>query len=312
MKSAAFDRRAHPPGAAFSTMVTEDGWALRLMEWPQPADRSPRGSILFANGRGDFVEKYLEALAHWHDLGWAVASFDWRGQGDSRGEIIAGHLDSLDPLVGDLHMLLKRWMAAAPAPHVLIGHSMGGHLALRLIAERHPPIAAAILSAPMIGINASPLPTWLSRCVARTLSLLGMSKRRAWKENERPALAGVSRKRFLTTCAERYEDEMWWKRQQPGFDLGPPSWGWLDAAYRSIARVTPELLKRIDIPVLIIGTDRDRLVSPAAIRGAAALMPKAELVMFADAAHEILRESDPVRVAALDQIDQFLDRHAPR
>ena len=29
------------------------------MEWPQPKGRPVRGSLLFAGGRGDFVEKYL-------------------------------------------------------------------------------------------------------------------------------------------------------------------------------------------------------------------------------------------------------------
>ena len=66
------------------------------------------------------------------------------------------------------------------------------------------------------------------------------------------------------------------------------------------------------IPVLLIGTERDRLVSPAAIRRAAGQLPEAEILMFDDAAHEILRERDPVRLRALAGIDAFLDRHAPR
>ena len=38
-------------------------------------------------------------------------------------------------------------------------------------------------------------------------------------------------------------------------------------------------------------------------------MPRAELLRFgAEAAHEILREADPVRDQALERIDEFLDR----
>jgi alpha-beta hydrolase superfamily lysophospholipase len=33
--------------------------------------------------------------------------------------------------------------------------------------------------------------------------------------------------------------------------------------------------------------------------------------MFTGCAHEILRERDPVRLAALARIDAFLDAHAP-
>jgi lysophospholipase len=64
--------------------------------------------------------------------------------------------------------------------------------------------------------------------------------------------------------------------------------------------------------MLLIGTERDRLVSPAAIRRAASLLPNGELEMFDDAAHEILRERDEVRLKALARIDEFLDRNAPR
>jgi lysophospholipase len=310
MKFTEIDRRARPSDASFSSWAAPDGWTLRRMDWPQKDAASARGSLLFVGGRGDFIEKYLEAHAHWHCRGWNVASFDWRGQGDSRGDIIGGHLDSFDPLVEDLDALVTAWVKDTPGPHVLVGHSMGGHLVLRTVAERRLKVDAVVLVAPMIGINASPIPPWLSSIVAHVFRSLGLGKRRAWKENERPALPGVSRKRFLTHSAERYEDELWWKRQQPGFDLGPPSWGWLVAAFRSIARVTPSLLGKIRTPILILGTDRDRLVSPNAIRRAAKIIPGAELLMFPGAAHELLRESDPVRLEALDRIDSFLDMHA--
>ena len=60
------------------------------------------------------------------------------------------------------------------------------------------------------------------------------------------------------------------------------------------------------MPILIIGADKDRLVSAAAIREAAALLPHAELVMMPDAAHEILRDSDEIRARAYARIDGFL------
>src|SRR4051812_10073076 len=117
------DRRAHPAGATFGIWTAPDGWALRRMEWPRKGRAKRRGSLLFINGRGDFIEKYLEAYGHWHDLGWNVTAFDWRGQGGSRG---AGYAyESFDPLIGDLAALLADWRGTNPGPHVAIGHSMG-------------------------------------------------------------------------------------------------------------------------------------------------------------------------------------------
>jgi lysophospholipase len=91
-----------------------------------------------------------------------------------------------------------------------------------------------------------------------------------------------------------------------------PSWGWLNAAYRSCARLTGERLSAIRVPVLFLATRSDRLVSADAIVRAHGAIAGAELVMFEGAGHEILREADEVRLEAMARIDSFLDRRAPR
>src|ERR1044072_7498166 len=107
-------RRSHPPGARFRTWTAPDGWPVRRMDWPQPDGASPRGSLLFASGRRDCIEKYLEALAHWHERGWNVAAFDWRGQGASQDTGFA--FESFDVLIDDLAALLDDWRAETPPP----------------------------------------------------------------------------------------------------------------------------------------------------------------------------------------------------
>jgi lysophospholipase len=312
MKASPIDRRAIPAGAAIGTWLAPDGWSYRRLDWPREAGAPARGSILFANGRGDFIEKYLEPLGHWHQGGWNVAAFDWRSQGGSRGSIVNGHLDSLDPLVEDLAALIEDWRAATPAPHVVVGHSMGGHVTLRVLAERAPKIAAAVLIAPMVMINSAPLPHWAAAATAQAMKAVGWGKVSAWQTGETPAPPGSSRQSFLTGCRERYDDELWWWRREPGFNLQAPSWGWLDAAYRSCAKLTDAALARVTVPVLFVATEKDRLVSAAEIRRAAAAIPEAELMMFTDAAHEILRETDAVRLAAYARIESFLEARAAR
>jgi len=312
MKVTRFDPRAIPAGATFSTWAAGDGWKIRRLDWPQAPRTGARGSIIFANGRGDFIEKYLEPLAHWHGLGWNVTSFDWRSQGDSRGHIRGGHLDSFDALRADGAALIHAWSAEAPGPHIAIGHSMGGHLLLRILAEHRLRLDAAVLVAPMIGINSWPLPPSLAQLIAQSLCIFGWSRVPVWRGGSAfTGGEGSRRSRILTSCAQRYSDELWWFQQKPGFSLGAPSWGWLNAAYRSVAQLTPAKLKAIHLPILLLGTERDRLVSSAAIYRAAGLLPKAELKMYPDAGHELLRESDPVRLDALARIDSFLDAHGP-
>jgi lysophospholipase len=144
------------------------------------------------------------------------------------------------------------------------------------------------------------------------MTALGWGRQPAWHQPSAPPPAGSLRQSILTACRERYADELWWWEREPGYNLGAPSWGWLQAAFDSCARFTPAALAGVATPVLLLGTDRDRLVSPAAIRRAASLLPAAELRMFADSGHEILREADPVRREAFERIDSFLDARAPR
>jgi lysophospholipase len=279
------------------------------MDWLQPEGAERRGSLLFASGRGDFIEKYFEAHHHWHRAGWDVTTFDWRSQGGSRGDIVGGHLESLEPLVGDLEALIREWQAEREGPYVVIGHSMGGHLVLRTLIERGPAIDAAVLVAPMLGINSGPVPAWAAAWAAGLAGMSGWATAPVWRPSG-PAPAGSVRQAILTSCPERYEDELWWWEKEPGFNLGSPSWGWLNAAYRSCQALRPQALSSVQTPLLLVGTERDRLVSPQAISDAAAAIPGAELLMFPDAGHEILREADPVRLAALARIDDFLGRHA--
>jgi lysophospholipase len=312
MHSEAFDRRAIPADARFTTWTAADGWTHRMLERRQPEGLPVRGSLLFAGGRGDFIEKYLEVQDHWIRSGWNVTAFDWRGQGGSQGDRPGGWLDRFETLVGDLAGLIHAWRTETPAPHVVVAHSMGGHVLLRTLADRRPAIDAAVLVAPMLAINSGALPPFAAHWLASTASMFGWGGQPAWQQPSRLQQPGSVRQGLLTGCRDRYEDELWWWEKQPSFNLGAPTWGWLKAAYASFATLTPAKLAGVTTPVLLIGTERDRLVNPAAIRRAASLLPNAELEMFNDAAHEILRETDEIRLKALARIDAFLDRHVAR
>ena len=301
------DRRALPQGLRLSDSAGPDGWRLRGFDWR--ADGAFRGSLLFQSGRGDFVEKYLEALAHWHARGWHTAGFDWRGQGGSARDgpgPASGDANGFDAMVADAGGYVAAWIAATPPPHVLVGHSMGGHLLLRLLAERRVAVDAAVLVSPMLGLAHAPLSTRMARLMAGAACALGFGARPLWGH-----ATPLARQANLTGCADRYADEGWWREAQPRLGVGPPSWGWLKAALASIARLDAAgVLERVDMPVLLVATERDRLVSAAAIRRAARRLPDARLVML-DGAHELLREADPARTAAFAAIAAFLDERAP-
>lgn len=312
-----FNRRAIPPGAVEGFWSAPDGHRIRRINWAPPEDGA-RGSLLFLPGRSDFYEKYLETLDQWHRRGWRVVAIDWRGQTGS-GQLghdgSTGHIDDFATWIGDLAAFWNEWRQASDGPHVLVAHSMGGHIALRALAEHRVDPEAAVLSAPMLGMlpGLGCIPaSWLHR-YARFMASRGDPRRSAWKGSERPGLSPADRFRRLTHDPERYEDETWWRAERPELVMGAPSWGWIEAALRSgLLQDTPGFLEGVDCPVLILATSADKLVDFRAIERAARRVPDCRLEVFgSEARHELLREADAVRDGVLALIDEFLDARAP-
>jgi lysophospholipase len=304
MTEPANPRRRIPAGMTFASWAAADGWRLRRFDWPRP---DPCGSMLFLGGRGDFIEKYLEALAHWHGGGWSLTGFDWRGQGGS-GRLLADplicHQRDFDLLLDDLAAFVRAWSAAAPPPRIIVAHSMGAHLLLRLLARGGNDVDAAVLASPMIDIKVKGAPGWLLGAAAWGACALGLAERRVWDRD----VGDIGGR--MTSCPDRRADKAWWKAQRPDIASGAPSWGWIRAARRSIARLAQADLGALRTPVLMLAIRRDPIVDVAAIRRAAATLSAAELVLFDGAGHELLREADLLRVRVLTRIDAFLERVA--
>ncbi|MFC0204312.1 alpha/beta fold hydrolase [Novosphingobium soli] len=308
-------RRAIPLEAVESRWALPDGHLLRRIDWPAPAVGG-RGSILFMPGRGDAYEKWLESLAAWHREGWQVTAADWRGQAGSGRlgrDASTGHVSDFAVWVEDYAALFADWVRSTPGPHVAVGHSMGGHIVLRAVAEGMARPDALVLSAPMLGIHPTWIPARVLHRVARAIVRLGDPRRPAWKGGERPETTPRARSLLLTHDESRYDDEQWWRRARPTIAMGPASWGWVERALASIRVLERRgVLERVDVPTLMLATRVDGLVSWPAIRRAAARLARCELVAFgSECRHEILREVDPVREQALCAIKDFLNRHAP-
>lgn len=308
-------RRAIPAGATEMMWHAPDGHGLRRIDWPAP-DGERRGSILFMPGRGDTYEKWLEAFGQWHVQGWQVTAADWRGQaysGRLGRDALTGHIDDFATWVDDYAAFWADWAARTPGPHVAVAHSMGGHIVLRAVAEGKVRPDALVLSAPMLGIHPTWVPSRLLHFVARAIAILGDPRRPAWTGSEKPELLHHARIRLLTHDLSRYEDEEWWRCERPAIEMGAASWGWIERALASIRLLdAPGILEAVEVPVLILATRKDPLVSWPAIRRSAARLRNHELVVFGkECRHEILREVDPVRDRAMNAIRDFLNRVAP-
>lgn len=315
-------RRAIPNYAHEGFWTVPDGWRIRRIDWPSlngdgEGISEARGSMLFLPGRGDHYEKYLETLDHFARSGWQVTAIDWRGQGGSGrllGDPHIGHVDDFSTWISDLGAFWREWKAQGPGPHIVVAHSMGGHLVMRALCEKVIEPDAVALSAPMLGIQTMGLPYAVHHAVAKLLRALGNPERAAWKEGEKPGSPLNARAKILTHDSARYADELYWWQKRPEVRLGPPSWHWVERAIASTRQLNaPGIMEGVTVPILLLATTADHLVDTKRVIRDAKRLPNSELVLFGnEAAHELLRETDPVRDKCIAAIENFLDRKAPK
>lgn len=229
------------------------------------------------------------------------------------GDGVTGHIGDYHVWSDDLGAFWNEWSRARPTPHVIVAHSMGGQILLGALAQGLVRPDAAVFTGPMFGLRPDWLPRCLSHLFARAMVALRGATAPAWRGAERPDRARSDRFELLTHDRDRYADETWWRKHRPQLALGSPSWGWIERSFASMAETGRRgVLEAVNTPILIVATSADRLVSWRAIRKIAARLPNARLVVYGeDARHEILREADAVREAALAEIDRFLDNIPP-
>ncbi len=303
-------------GWSHEALMRPDGTRLRLSRWRPAEDARPAPgapTILILPGRAEFVEKYAELAGDLTRRGLHVLCLDWRGQGGSSRPLAdagIGHVDRFDQFLDDLAACLPRLMDGVTGPIVALGHSMGGHILLRFLAERPHPFAAAILSAPMLGVQTFPLPEAGARWLARRAVAWGRGHRYAlgqepWAADPAPDFASNK----LTSDPVRFARGHALCVADPSIALGGASWGWLDAALTSIHHLfTHDRLETVRLPILLLSARADGIVRHDRHDLAARLLPDCTLVPFPGARHELLMEADSIRDRVLAAIDDFLGR----
>jgi len=290
-----------------------DGTRIRCATWPADAAARPRGVCALFDGQTEFLEKYDEVVGELTARGFAVAALDWRGQGGSMRALpdaLKAHVGDFDEYDLDLEAFLEQVVKPmSDRPPLALAHSMGGHVVLRALHDRPNAFAGAVMTAPMLEPDTRGYPGWLARIVCRAHNLSGVSTDWVWGMQERDPLKMAFDDNLVTSDRARFARAQAALAAHPEIRLAGPTWGWLEAAYRSMARVAaPGYAEAITTPVLIVGAGRDRIVKTAAERAFARRLPNGSYVEIEDAEHEILMENDSVRARFWAAFDAFVEK----
>lgn len=146
-----------------------DGEAgLRLYWQAWLPDGPPRGVVVIAHGASEHGSRYRYVVERLVPEGFALYALDHRGHGRSDGP--RAYLDRMVHVVADLDRLVVLARAEHPdLPLFLLGHSMGGCVAVAYAIAHQDRLDGMALSAPLTVVEAAPLPL---RLAARALSAL--------------------------------------------------------------------------------------------------------------------------------------------
>jgi len=262
-------------------------------------------------GQTEFIEKYAEVIGELNSRGFTVATFDWRGQGGSQrllADPLKSYVRDFAQFDDDLQSFLEQIVRPlSDKPPIALAHSMGAHILLRTLHDKPEAVRAAVLTAPMLAISTRGYPGWLTRTVTALYSGFGFGDDFAWGMAARDPFLITFDTQLVTSDVARFARAQDFLKDHPDLRLAGPTWGWIEAAYRSMRRVNaPGYAEAITMPVLICGAGKDRIVLSDAERAFAARMPRGEYLDLPDSEHEILMENDSIRARFWAAFDVFI------
>jgi lysophospholipase len=305
-----FEGNPVPDGAVVGSVTTPDGVTLRYARW-RAAGRRSLGTVCILQGRSETIEKYFETVGDLRKRGFAVAAFDWRGQGGSDRHLrnpAKGHVDSFAEYDRDLDAFVQQVVLPdCPPPHYALAHSMGGLLALRAAHGNRARFTRMVLIGPFVWFGPTRPPPAVACRIAASFTATGLGELAAHGQARETIMNTPFEGNSLTGDPARYARLRAIAERFPEVCVGTPTYGWLYAACRACREAAePDFAPGIKIPTLIVVGALERVVSIAAIERLASEIRTGGHLVIPGAEHELLMERDSIRDQFFAAFDAFV------
>lgn len=246
-----------------------------------------KGSLVIVHGLRDHSDRYAELARHLARRGFAVHALDLRGHGDSEGD--REWVDDFDDYVADVDALLRdaEWKNKGK-PLFLLGHSMGGAIALRIVIKDETKVDGVILSAAALRIpvgGGKQLGARIAGTITPTMALLDLDDTRFTRDPD--------------VLARMRTDPLIMQQKGPARTA---------RELFSTVSANSEKFRDIDVPLLILHGERDQVTSPEGSRELYGLAKTADkaLKLYPNLVHDLLHE--PERADVEKDITEWLSR----
>jgi lysophospholipase len=308
MKLVSIPANPVPDNVVTGAVKTRDGVTLRFARWAPPPGR--KGTVVLLQGRAEFIEKYFETVRDLRARGFAVAAFDWRGQGLSDRALsdrYKGHVRNFSEYDVDLETIMHEVVLPdCPPPFFCLGHSMGGAIAIRCGHDGSRWFERVVLCAPLIALTRGRYLRFAGPA-ARALRMLGRGSAYVPGGTGKPKDVEDFIGNVLTSDPVRYSRTAAVLEEEPDLGLGAPTIAWADAALRQLKQfATPGYATHIRQPFLLVAAGRDEIVSTPAIETFGTNLVAGRHLILAGSRHEILQEQDQFRSQFWAAFDAFV------
>jgi len=273
-----------------------DGLELAWQAW---VPDQPRGTLTIVHGLAEHSGRYAETAIAFARSGWAVYAPDLRAHGYSDDPPKAGRVhvrkfedyfldvDAVNALAGERHPGL---------PQVLLGHSMGGLIAICYVLAGRGRLSGVVISSPALGTHPDFQPPWLLRKLVGILSRIAPRLRL-------PSELDVDAISRDPAVVRAYQDDP--------LVSDKVSARWYAEILKSM-RTAMQAAPSLQVPMLLMQSGADRLVDPDAPRrwSQAAPAGQVDLMIWDGLYHEMFNEPEKDRIR--EHVRAWLDeRLAP-
>jgi len=262
--------------------------SLTVYDWPAP-DSPPRGRVLLVHGLGEHMGRYEALAAQLRGWGFAVRGYDQYGHGQSVGP--RGDMKNERSAMADLGCVIdvtRQLTLARGKPLIVLGHSMGGLLAGKAVADALRKVDGLVMSSPALATDMNGFQKILLRLLPRMAPHLGVDN-------------GL-KPQFVSRDPQVVQDYLNDPLVHRQISAGLAEW---------LVAQGPHVLAKAaawTTPTLLMYAGQDKLVAP---RGSALFAANAPVCVrskvFEMMYHEIF--NDPDKQLVFDCLKDWLDEH---
>ncbi len=250
----------------------------------------PKACLVLVHGLAEHSSRYMNVVNYFVPRGYAVYGLDHLGHGQSEGErVFVQKFEDFTITLKKYFDMVDIWQPGIPV--FLVGHSMGGWIGEYYLLDHQDELDGAVLSGagPKIPDNISKTTIFLGKLLSILIPKMGLMPIDASAVSKDP------------TVVEAYVND-------PLVYTGKTTARLAAEMMKAMQRVTDQA-RKINLPILILQGDQDRLVDPS---GAEMLFERVgskdkTLKMYEGLYHEVFNE--PERDQVLKDMEVWLEAH---